>query len=84
MLLLALPAWSQQPPPSDEQPTLQKELERRERDERQRRDRAEEVNKAYQLQLKNSASSPIPKVDPWGNVRDSGPTKQNARDKSSK
>jgi hypothetical protein len=75
MMLLTAPAWAQPAPPSDEQPTLQKELDRRQREEQQRRERAEQADKAYQRQLKNSSSSPIPKTDPWGTVRGSGQAK---------
>ena len=67
---LLLPARAQDP--QTEQQFMQQEMERRDREDRQRQERAAETDKAYQRQLKDSASRPVPKTDPWGNVRDSG------------
>ena len=75
VMSLLLPARAQDPQTT--QQMMQQELERRDRDDRQRQQRAEETDKAYQRQLKDSSSRPIPKTDPWGNVRDAG--KQNAQ-----
>ena len=75
IMSLLLPALAQDP--QTEQQIMRQEIERRDREDRQRQERAAETDKAYQRQLKDSASRPLPKTDPWGNVRDSG--KQNAQ-----
>jgi len=75
IMSLLLPARAQDP--QTEQQFMRQEIERRDREDRQRQQRAAETDKAYQRQLKDSASRPLPKTDPWGNVRDSG--KQNAQ-----
>ncbi|MBO0758385.1 MAG: hypothetical protein J2P54_21250, partial [Bradyrhizobiaceae bacterium] len=67
--LLAMPAWPQQPPPEDERTSLKQQVEERERQDRDRRENATAVDKAYQRQLRSSGSGPIPKTDPWGNIR---------------
>jgi hypothetical protein len=80
--LSALPAWPQAAPPSDERTTLRQQVEQRERQEQQRREEATEVEKAYQRQLKNSGSAPIPKIDPWGNIRGPALTKKDSQPKN--
>jgi hypothetical protein len=80
--LLPIPAWPQGLP-GDERTTLQQQVDERERQDQDRRDNAAEVEKAYQRQIKGSGSGPIPKTDPWGNVRDSTSAK-NSQSKNSK
>jgi len=77
---LAMPAWPQVPP-EDQRTTLKQQVEQRERKERERREDAAAVEKAYQGQIRSSG--PIPKTDPWGNVRDATPAK-NSQSKSTK
>jgi hypothetical protein len=67
--MLVGPAIGQQQPPSDDQFTLQKEIEKRDQEERQRRQRAVEADKAYQRLMRNSGSGPATKTDPWGSIR---------------
>jgi len=73
LAMLALLPWpAQAQDPQTDQQFMRQEIERRDREDRQRQERAQETDKAYQRQLKNSASRPIPKTDPWGNIRDPG------------
>jgi len=72
--LLAMPTWSQVPP-EDQRTTLKQQVEERERQDQERRENAAAVEKAYQRQIRSSGSGPIPKSDPWGNIRDTTPAK---------
>jgi hypothetical protein len=83
--LLAIPAWAQDQNalPGDERTTLQQQLDEHERQDQVHKDNAAAVEKAYQSQIKSSGSGPIPKTDPWGNVRDTTSTK-NSQSKNSK
>jgi hypothetical protein len=72
---LAMPAWPQEVPPEDQRTSLKQQVEERERQDRERKENAAAVEKAYQQQLRSSGSRPMPKTDPWGNIRDATPAK---------
>jgi hypothetical protein len=76
---LTIPAWPQVPP-EDERTTLKQQVEERERQDEERRENAAAVEKAYQRQIGSSGKGPIPKTDPWGNVRDA--TSKNSQSNS--
>jgi hypothetical protein len=84
--LLTLPAIAQPAPQSDEQITLQQQIEQREKMEQDRRDRAAEADRAYQKLQKSSAPAATTKVDPWGGVRSAAPqqAKQSSQSKTAK
>jgi hypothetical protein len=72
---LAMPVWSQEVPPEDQRTSLKQQVEERERQDRERKENAAAVEKAYQQQLRSSGSSPMPRTDPWGNIRAAAPAK---------
>ena len=84
--VVAMPAWSQsqsQVSPEDRRTTLKQQVEDRDRKDQERRENAAAVEKAYQRQIGSPGSGPIPKTDPWGNIRDATSTK-NSQSKNSK